>query len=159
MIDDTMGGRCLSFRYKTFCLNLTLYFLLYIFANVVLNSLIAVVFSHILRSRPSGVVVRGAGFRTKGPGFEFQVRHECRTVRPKPHQWLCSKTGRREVPGSFLSRACRPSRSKCSVFFSETRVNTGQIPQEDLHGGNSTYRLRCLIIRSALKPTTNQPTF
>ena len=46
------------------------------------------------------------------------------------HQWLCSKTGRREVPGSFLGRACQPSRSEFSVVFSETRVNTGQDPLE-----------------------------
>ena len=44
---------------------------------------------------------------------------------PWPHQWLRSKTGRREVPGSFFGRACRPSRSEFSVVFSETRVNTG----------------------------------
>ena len=35
------------------------------------------------------------------------------------------ETGRREVPGSNLGRACRPSRSEFSVVFSETRVNTG----------------------------------
>ena len=35
------------------------------------------------------------------------------------------KTGRREVPGSNLGRACRPSCSEFSVVFSETRVNTG----------------------------------
>ena len=35
------------------------------------------------------------------------------------------KTGRREVPGSIPGRACRPSRSKFSVVFSETRVNAG----------------------------------
>ena len=34
------------------------------------------------------------------------------------------KTGRREVPGSNLGRACRPSRSEFSVVFSETRLNT-----------------------------------
>ena len=35
------------------------------------------------------------------------------------------KTGRREVLGSNLGRACRDSRSEFSVIFSETRVNTG----------------------------------
>ena len=30
---------------------------------------------------------------------------------------------RREVPGSFLDHACRPSRSEFSVVLSETRVN------------------------------------
>ena len=35
------------------------------------------------------------------------------------------ETGRREVPGSNIGRACRPSRSEFSVVFSETRVNTG----------------------------------
>ena len=43
-------------------------------------------------------------------------RHGCRAVRPWPHQWLRSKTGRREVPGTFLGRACRPSRSEFSCF-------------------------------------------
>ena len=35
------------------------------------------------------------------------------------------ETGRREVPGSNPGRACRPSRSEFSVFFSETRVDMG----------------------------------
>ena len=35
------------------------------------------------------------------------------------------ETGRQEVPGSNLGRACRPSRSEFSVVFSETSVNTG----------------------------------
>ena len=30
--------------------------------------------------RPSGVVSRGAGCRTKGPWFKSRVRHECQTV-------------------------------------------------------------------------------
>ena len=34
------------------------------------------------------------------------------------------KTGRREVPGSIPSRACRHSRVEFSVAFSETRANT-----------------------------------
>ena len=34
------------------------------------------------------------------------------------------KSGRREVLGSILGRACRPRRSEFSVVFSETRVNT-----------------------------------
>ena len=42
-----------------------------------------------------------------------------------PHQWLLSKAGRWKEPGSFLGRACRPSRSEFSVVFSETLVNTG----------------------------------
>ena len=62
---------------------------------------------------------------TKGPGFEFLIRHVSQTVRPWPYQWLRSKASRREVPGSFLGHACRPSRSEFSVVFSETRVNTG----------------------------------
>ena len=33
--------------------------------------------------------------------------------------------GRREVPGSILGHACRPSRPEFSVVFSEIRVNTG----------------------------------
>ena len=74
--------------------------------------------------RPSGAVVKGAGRYTKSPGFESRVRHRCQTVRPSPRQWLHLKTGRWEVPGSFLGRACRPSRSEFSVVFSETRVNT-----------------------------------
>ena len=49
-------------------------------------------------SRPIGVVVRGAGWNTKGPGFESRVRHGCQTVRPRPHQWLRSKTGKWEKP-------------------------------------------------------------
>ena len=49
------------------------------------------------------------------------------------HQWpRCSalKSGRREVPGSVLDRACRPCRSEFSMVFSETRVNTSQNPLE-----------------------------
>ena len=44
------------------------------------------------------------------------------------HQWPSDsalKTYRREVPGSIPNRACRPSRSEFSVFFSETRENAG----------------------------------
>ena len=40
------------------------------------------------------------------------------------------KTGRRQLPGSILDHACRPSRSEFSLVFSETRVNTGQDPLE-----------------------------
>ena len=40
-------------------------------------------------------------------------------------EWFCTQTGRREVPGSNLGSACRPSRSQFSVVFSEIRVNTG----------------------------------
>ena len=75
----------------------------------------------ILQCRLTGVVGRG----TKGTGFESRVRHGCQTVRSRPHQWLRSITGRREVPDSVLGRTCRPSRSEFSVVFSETRVNTG----------------------------------
>ena len=40
--------------------------------------------------------------------------------------WMVTlQTGRRKVPGSNPSRACRPSRSEFSMVFSETRVNTG----------------------------------
>ena len=42
------------------------------------------------------------------------------------------KTGRREVPCSISGLACRPSRSKFSVDFSNTHVNTGQDPLERL---------------------------
>ena len=35
------------------------------------------------------------------------------------------KTGRREVSGSNLGRACRTTLSEFSVVFSETRVYTG----------------------------------
>ena len=70
--------------------------------------------------------------------FRSRVRHGCQTIRSWPHQWLHSKTGRRDGPGSFFGRACRPSRSEFSVAFSETRVNTGQDllerpPQKALH--------------------------
>ena len=37
---------------------------------------------------------------------------------------FCSRTGRREVPGSIVGRACRPSRSELSLVYSETRINT-----------------------------------
>ena len=40
------------------------------------------------------------------------------------------KTGRQEIPGSNPGHACRPSLSEFSVFFSETRVNTGYNPLE-----------------------------
>ena len=75
--------------------------------------------------RQSGAVAWEAGCCTKGPGFEFRVRHGYQTVCPLPRQRLRSKTGRREVPSSFLGRACRPSHSEFFVIFSETRVNTG----------------------------------
>ena len=76
-------------------------------------------------SPPNSVVTREAGCCTKGSGFKSQVRHGCQTVRPWLHQWLRSKTGRQEVPGSFLGRACRRSRSELSMVFSETCINTG----------------------------------
>ena len=38
---------------------------------------------------------------------------------------FCARTGRREVPGSVLGRACRSSRSEFSVVFFEIRVNVG----------------------------------
>ena len=44
------------------------------------------------------------------------------------NQWWSGsalKTGLREVPGSIPGLACRPSRSKFFMVFSETRVNTG----------------------------------
>ena len=72
-----------------------------------------------------GEMVREAGCYNKGPGLESRVRHGCRAVRPWLNQWLRSKTGRGEVPGSFLGQACRPSLSEFSVVFSETHVNTG----------------------------------
>ena len=78
--------------------------------------------------RPSGVVVRGVGCCTKGPGLGSRVMHRCQTVRPRPHQWLSGsapKIGRRGVPGSILGRASLPTRSEFSVVFSETRLNTG----------------------------------
>ena len=78
--------------------------------------------------RPSGVVARRAGCYTKGPGFEYRIRHGYKNVLPWPHQWLrgsALKTGRREVPDSIPGRACRSSRSEFSVVFSETRLNTG----------------------------------
>ena len=81
---------------------------------------------HLNLLKPTGgEVVREAGCWTNGPGFEYRIRHGCRADRPWLHQRLRSKTGRREVSGSFLSRSCRPSRSEFSVVFSETRVNTG----------------------------------
>ena len=43
----------------------------------------------------------------------------------KNYAVLRSKSGRREMPGSTLGRAYRPSRSEFSLVFSETRVNTG----------------------------------
>ena len=73
--------------------------------------------SSCVSSQPSGVVVRGAGCYTKGPGFESRVRHGCQTVRPRSHQWLRSKTDRRDLPGLFLGRASRPSRSEFFVVF------------------------------------------
>ena len=61
---------------------------------------------HFLESSPTGrEVVREAGCLIKGPGFESRVKHGCRAVRPWPHKWLRSKTGRRKVTGSFLGRA------------------------------------------------------
>ena len=51
----------------------------------------------------------------------------------EPRQWWSSsalKTGRRQMPGSILGHACRPSRSEVSVVFSETHVKTGQDPLE-----------------------------
>ena len=42
---------------------------------------------------------------------------------PSVAERVCAQTGRREVLGSILCRACRPSRSEFSVVFFETRVN------------------------------------
>ena len=86
--------------------------------------------SHYTAANPSNVEVRGADCYTKGPGLESRVSHTCQIVRTWPHQWLRSIIGRREVPGSFLGPACRPSRSEFSVVFSETRVNMGKDPIE-----------------------------
>ena len=43
---------------------------------------------------------------------------------------LRSKTGRREVPGSILGRACLPSLSEFSMLLSETGVSMGYDPLE-----------------------------
>ena len=55
--------------------------------------------------------------------FKFQLNVPCA---PMPDQWPSDssiKTGRGQVPGSISGRACLPSRSEFSVFFSETHVN------------------------------------
>ena len=78
---------------------------------------------------------------------------------------LCSarKTGGWEVPGSILSRACQPSRSRFSVVFSKARVNTRLDPLERLpppNGGHSTHRPWSFVRQSALKkPTTSSAHF
>ena len=81
-------------------------------------------------SRQSGAVViqvaEEGGFYAKGPGFKCPISHGCQTV----STWARSKTGRREVPGSFFSHACRSSHSEFSLDFSKTRGNTGQDPFE-----------------------------
>ena len=74
--------------------------------------------------RPNSEVVREADYYTQGPGFEYRVRHGCQSVRLRPYQWLRSKIGRRELPGSFFVLTCRPSSSKFSMLVSETRINT-----------------------------------
>ena len=51
----------------------------------------------------------------------------------RPHQWRrgsALKAGKRVVTGSIPGHACRPSHSKFSVVFSETRVITGKDPLE-----------------------------
>ena len=53
----------------------------------------------------------------KVPGSNPGQGTDVKTVRPRPHQWLCSETGRRKVPGLFLGRASRPSRSEFFVVF------------------------------------------
>ena len=86
-----------------------------------------------IKIRPSGVVVRGDGCYTKGPGFESRVQHGCQTVHPRHDQWLNRSPlniGRRQVPGSIIGDACRPSCSEFSVVFSETCVNTAWDPLE-----------------------------
>ena len=55
------------------------------------------------RGRPCDVVAREAVCYAKNPGFESWVRHGYQTVRPWSHQWLRSKTGRREVVYSSVS--------------------------------------------------------
>ena len=45
--------------------------------------------------------------------------------RPTCDEVATLKTGRRDVPGSNLGRACRLSLSDFSVVSSEVRVNTG----------------------------------
>ena len=68
-------------------------------------------------------------------------------------QYLCcgcaQKTGRREVPGSFLDRACFLRISR--------KYGLGSL-RKTPHRGHSTYRPRSLARQSALIPTTNQPT-
>ena len=49
---------------------------------------------------------------------------------PPVAERFCTRTGRREVLGSILGRACRPRRSEFSEVFSKTRLNTGQDPLE-----------------------------
>ena len=71
---------------------------------------------------------------------------------------LCSKTGRREVPGSIPGRTCRPSHTDFSVVFFETHVNAVSDPLERPPTecispiGLGTPPVR----QSALNPTTNQ---
>ena len=78
-----------------------------------------------------------------------------------PHQWRSGsalKTGRRQVPGSIPGCACRPSRSKFSVVFFETRVNTGQDPLERLP--QRTLPLQGQVPQADNWPYPyNQPTF
>ena len=65
--------------------------------------------------RPSCVVARGAcmdiNLSVLFPTIDCTV--------------LCSKTGRREVPGSVPGRACQPNCLEFSAVFSETHVNNG----------------------------------
>ena len=72
-------------------------------------------------SRPSQLIAHCEGVTLESP-YSWQ-----------PHQWRNGSTlkaGRREVPDSIPSRACRPSRLDFYVIFSETRVNTGYDPVE-----------------------------
>ena len=66
-----------------------------------------------------------ASSEVSSPLTHFAFTHGSSSVNFKWRSSTAFKTGRREVQGSNPSRACRPSRSEFSLFFSETRVSKG----------------------------------
>ena len=75
-----------------------------------------------------------------GGHFPHRPRSHMRTIGLITTTNQPRKTGRREVQSSIPGRACWPRHLKFSVVFSETHLNTSQIPYKDPQGGHFTYR-------------------
>ena len=70
-----------------------------------------------------------------------------------PHVWprgCVLKTGRRDLPGSILDRACRLSHLELSMVFSVIRKYTGYDPLERPPWRAFLYNARSLVLRIGL---------